>query len=46
MKITKLHEADEKTLNFIKKLIENFVPLIETLNGMMAIVLKEEKEKK
>jgi len=36
----------EKVYQFVKKLNEVTVPLVETVNGLLVITLKEEKEKK
>mmetsp|Transcript_4542 Transcript_4542/g.3757 ORF Transcript_4542/g.3757 Transcript_4542/m.3757 type:complete len:134 (+) Transcript_4542:201-602(+) len=36
----------EKTFQFLKRMSDSITPLIECVNGLLAIVLKEEKEKK
>jgi len=36
----------DKVYQFVKKLNEVTIPLIETVNGLLVITLKEEKEKK
>ena len=39
-------EAYEKYYQFLKRLNDILVPLIETVNGLLALSLKQEKEKK
>jgi len=44
--VKKSNEAQDKTYQFLRKLNDIIIPLIETVNGLLVVSLKEEKEKK
>jgi len=45
-KIHKMSELVDKMYNYLKRFTDAVIPLVESVNGMLVIFLKEEKEKK
>ena len=39
-------KSQDKLFQFAKRLSETIVPVVETVNNLLALCLKEEKEKK